>query len=108
VDVPQIDIADAAQHHAEGACFIDVRQPEEYVEGHVPGATLIPLAEVPERLGEVPADGAVYVVCRSGARSDRAAQAMRAQGIDARNVAGGTLAWIEAGHRVVAGNEPGA
>jgi rhodanese-related sulfurtransferase len=108
VDVPQIDIAAAAQVHASGARFVDVRQPEEYVEGHVPGAMLIPLAEVPDRLAEVPTGVPVYVVCRSGARSDRAAQVLLAAGVDARNVAGGTLAWIEAGHRVVAGDEPGA
>lgn len=108
MDVPQIDIAEAARLHAEGARFLDVRQPEEYAEGHVPGAPLIPLGEVAERTGEVPAEGPLYVICRSGARSNRAAEHLRSVGIDAHNVAGGTLAWIEAGHRVVAGDEPGA
>ena len=43
MDVPEIDIAEAARRHAAGAVVIDVREPHEYVEGHVPGAPLIPL-----------------------------------------------------------------
>ncbi|MFN8019571.1 MAG: rhodanese-like domain-containing protein [Acidimicrobiales bacterium] len=108
MDVPEIDIATAAERRAAGTPVIDVRQPEEYVEGHVPGAPLIPLAEVPDRIGELPTDGEVLIICRSGARSMRAAEHLRSQGIDAVNIAGGTLAWIEAGHPVVTGDEPGA
>lgn len=109
MDVPQIDIDEAAQLLADGAAaVIDVRQPEEYVEGHVPGAPLIPLAEVGDRLADVPADGPLLVICRSGARSNKAAELLRANGIDARNVVGGTLAWIDAGHRVVTGPDAGS
>jgi rhodanese-related sulfurtransferase len=79
-----------------------VREPAEYAEGHVPGAPLIPLGEVAERISEVPT-GEVLVICRSGARSARAAELLRAHGIDAVNVAGGTLAWIDAGGPVVHG-----
>jgi rhodanese-related sulfurtransferase len=109
VDVPQIDIDEAAALLADGsASVIDVRQPEEYVEGHVPGAPLIPLGEVGERIAEVPSDGPLLVICRSGARSNKAAEHLRAQGIDARNVVGGTMAWIDAGHRVVTGADAGS
>lgn len=108
MDVPEIDIAEAARRHAGGAHIVDVRQPEEYADGHVPGAPLIPLASVAERLGEFPSSGEVLVICRSGARSARAAAFLREQGIDAINIAGGTLAWIDAGHPVVAGPEAGA
>jgi len=108
VDVPQIDIAEAARRHASGIPVIDVREPDEYVEGHVPGAPLIPLGTLEDRVGEVPAEGEVLVICKSGGRSNKAAEFLRAQGIDALNVAGGTMAWIEAGERVVTGDQSGA
>ena len=108
VDVPEIDIAEAARRHAAGTPVIDVREPDEYVEGHVPGAPLIPLGSVPERVGEVPTAGEVLVICKAGGRSRNAAAFLRGQGIDAVNIAGGTSAWIEAGHRVVTGEEAGS
>ncbi|MBX3284318.1 MAG: rhodanese-like domain-containing protein [Actinobacteria bacterium] len=103
-----MDIAEAARRHAAGSVVIDVRELHEYVDGHVPGAPLIPLASVPERVEEVPADGEVLVICKMGGRSRNAAAFLRGQGIDAVNVAGGTVAWIEAGHRVVTGEEAGS
>jgi rhodanese-related sulfurtransferase len=108
VDVPEIDIAEAARRHAAGTPVIDVREPSEYVEGHVPGAPLIPLGEVAERIDEFPATDEVLIICKMGGRSRQAAEHLRRQGIDAVNIAGGTMAWIEAGHPVVAGDEPGA
>ena len=87
--------------------MIDVREPDEYQAGHVPGARLIPLGEVPDRLGEVPVGEPVLVICKVGGRSLAAAEHLIAQGIDATNVAGGTMAWIEAGHPVVEGDDPG-
>lgn len=108
VDVPEIDIAEAARRHAAGTPVVDVREPDEYVEGHVPGAPLIPLGEVADRADEVPSDGEVLIICKAGGRSRKAAEVLRAQGIDAVNIAGGTMAWIEAGQRVVTGDEPGS
>jgi rhodanese-related sulfurtransferase len=106
MDVPEIDVAELARVRADGAPLIDVREPDEYTTAHVPGATLIPLATVPDELARVPADGTVYVICGVGARSLRAAEFYRAQGIDAVNVAGGTNAWLEAGRPVSTGMEP--
>ena len=108
MDVPEIDIAEAASRHAAGVPVIDVREPDEYVAGHVPGAPLIPLGDVVERVDEVPATGEVLIICKVGGRSRRAAEFLRRQGIDAINVAGGTDAWVAAGHPVVLGDEPGA
>jgi rhodanese-related sulfurtransferase len=108
VDVPEIDIDEAARRHNAGTPVLDVREPDEYVDGHVPGAALIPLGTVADRVGEVPADSQVLVICKSGGRSAKAVTHLRAQGIDAYNVAGGTMGWIEAGHRVVTGDEPGS
>ena len=107
MQIPEIDVRELARRRAEGAVVIDVRQPDEYDEAHVPGARLIPLGEVGERLGEVPDDQEVLVICRSGARSMKAAEIMVAAGRRAVNVAGGTLAWIEAGEPVAQGSEPG-
>lgn len=102
VDVDRLDVA-----RGEGVPVIDVRQPDEYDAAHVPGARLIPLAEVAARLREVPSDGTVYVICQTGARSARATDFLRRQGIDAHNVAGGTKAWIESGRTVARGPQPG-
>jgi rhodanese-related sulfurtransferase/molybdopterin-guanine dinucleotide biosynthesis protein A len=106
VEVPEVDIDEMARRRDGGAPVIDVRQPHEYVEAHVPGARLVPLAEVPERLDEVPADGPVLVICHSGGRSLKAAEFLRGRGVDAVNVAGGTTAWIESGRPTVTGESP--
>jgi rhodanese-related sulfurtransferase len=106
-DVPEIDVAELARQRAAGAVLIDVREPDEYDTVHVPGAQLIPLGTVPERLDEVPAsDGPIYVICAKGGRSYRAAEFYRSKGIDAVNVAGGTTAWVEAGRPTATGMEP--
>ena len=106
-EVPEIDIAALEVLVADGALVVDVREDDEYTDGHVSGAIHIPLGTVPDRFGELPADRPIYVVCAKGGRSGRAAQFLIAQGLDATNVAGGTLAWIESGRPVVAGSEPG-
>ena len=106
--IPEIDVTTAAARRAEGAVVLDVRNPDEYEQGHVPGALLIPLGELADRVAEVPTDADLLIICRSGARSLRAAgHLLAAVGIDATNIAGGTLAWIDAGYDVVTGAEAG-
>ena len=105
--VPEIDVDELARRHAEGAYVLDVRRPDEYEEAHVPGAVLVPLDQLPDRQGELPKDRPLLVICRSGARSAAAVQALTAAGYDATNVAGGTLAWIEAGNPVAEGPAAG-
>jgi rhodanese-related sulfurtransferase len=90
-----------------GAVVVDVRMPDEYAEAHLPGALLIPLPEIPERHDEIPAADTVYVICRSGARSMKACEFLAGAGRDAINVAGGTMAWLEAGYPAATGPEPG-
>jgi rhodanese-related sulfurtransferase len=101
--IPQIDVEDFARRHAEGAYVLDVRQPDEYEDGHVPGAHLVPLDQLAERAAEVPRGGPVFVVCRSGGRSAAATVALNDAGWEATNVVGGTQAWLDAGHPVVTG-----
>jgi rhodanese-related sulfurtransferase len=106
VDVPEIDVTQLSALVDDGAYVLDVRNPDEYAEAHVPGVTLIPLPDVVERVDEVPTDRPVYVICAMGGRSRKAAEHLIGQGIDATNVAGGTTAWIEAGHPVSRGDQP--
>lgn len=81
--------------------ILDVRQPEEFAAGHVPGAKLIPLGELAGRLAEVPKNVPVYVICHSGNRSAQASQILAAKGFgNIRNVQGGILAWQAAGYPV--------
>jgi rhodanese-related sulfurtransferase len=100
--VPEIDVDELARRQAAGAPVIDVRTPEEYEGGHVPGAVLLPLGELESRWEEVP-EGDVLVICQSGARSARAVAALNGAGRTTTNVAGGTKAWIAAGRPVVTG-----
>jgi rhodanese-related sulfurtransferase len=106
VTVPTIDVTELAALPA-GSVLIDVREPDEYVGGHVPGARLIPLGDVVERVDEIPTDTTVYVICQVGSRSAKAAGYLLGQGVDAVNVAGGTGAWIAAGEPVVTGEAAG-
>jgi rhodanese-related sulfurtransferase len=96
-EVPAIDVAELADQRAAGAPLIDVRRDDELAAASISGAVHIPLDLVVERIDEVPTAGTVYVICRSGVRSARAVEHYRSLGIDAVNVAGGILAWIEAG-----------
>ena len=106
-DVPEIDVETLEDLLEEGAPLVDVREPDEYTEVHVPGAVLVPLATVPDNLSAFPSAAPVYVICKSGARSGRAVQWLRAQGVDATNVAGGTDAWVRTGKPQASGDEPG-
>jgi rhodanese-related sulfurtransferase len=89
--------------HSTGVNVIDVREPAEYVGGHVPGAVSIPMGRLPSRSGELDRSRPVYVICASGGRSGAMADYLARAGFDARSVAGGTSAWIAAGRPVVTG-----
>jgi len=98
--VDQMPVSDLAAKR-KGLVVIDVRGRTEWDEGHVPGATLIPLAELPDRIGEVPADQPIAVHCQGGGRSAIAVSLLRARGRQAvSNVQGGFGAWVEAGFQI--------
>lgn len=103
----EVDIETFAHAHAADPEVIDVREPDEYVAGHVPGAKLIPMGQLPVRLREVAKDQPVYVVCASGGRSAAMTSFLRNAGYDAYSVAGGTGGWARAGRPVVRGRERG-
>lgn len=81
---------------------IDVREPQEWQAGHLPGAVHLPLGDLPERLADLPGDTPVVVVCRSGTRSARAAALLRERGVAVANLEGGLRAWVAAGGRLQA------
>lgn len=102
-EIPEIDLDELEQRITGNPVIIDVREEDEFLEARLDGVIHMPLSTVPERLSEIPTDEAVLVICALGGRSARAVEFMRANGIDATNVAGGTLGWIESGRPVVSG-----
>jgi hydroxyacylglutathione hydrolase len=87
------------------AVLLDVREPQEFANGHVPGARNLPQADLATRMSEVPRDRPVYVICQGGFRSLRAAQFLSQMGFpDVASVCGGTEAWLAAKKPIAAGD----
>lgn len=101
--VPEVDVDELERVLDGGALVVDVREVEEHTEARIAGVRLIPLDTVPDEADSLPTDAPVYIVCARGGRSHKAAEYLRGRGIDAINVAGGTLGWIEAGKPVETG-----
>lgn len=82
--------------------IIDVREPQEYAAGHIPGAELIPLEQIPNAIYSLDRTQEVVFVCRSGARSQRVCEFLSAKGFsNVANLKGGMLQWpgrVERGH----------
>jgi rhodanese-related sulfurtransferase len=98
VDVSDLAPAEAAARLEEGGWqVVDVRTPEERPDGVIEGDVLIPLAELSQRAGEIDPRRPALIYCRSGSRSAMAVAALRTAGYDAHNLAGGMLAWLDAG-----------
>jgi rhodanese-related sulfurtransferase len=98
VDEVGLEAIDSAPPNA---VVLDVREPEEFARGHVPGALNLPQADLANRLAEIPTDRPILTICQSGMRSLRSAQFLRQQGFqDVVTVAGGTAAWRAAGRRL--------
>lgn len=95
--VPGVDPDRAAALVDEGASLLDVREPDEWAAGHVPGAIHIPMGEVIDRVDRISGAGRVVVVCRSGGRSARVAEYLLGIGVDAVNLEGGMQAWSARG-----------
>ncbi|MGC9469687.1 MAG: rhodanese-like domain-containing protein [Anaerolineae bacterium] len=99
---PEVDPDTVATLSAEGAiAVLDVREEWEFAEGHIPGATLVPLGSLRQRTSEIPTDIPVVLVCRSGNRSGQAYRYLLEQGFsNVHNMTGGMIAWQARGHEV--------
>jgi rhodanese-related sulfurtransferase len=98
-DFSDIDVAELKALQAAGpVVVVDVRTDAEVARGIIPGARHIVLQTLPERLGELPRDATLVMVCQSGGRSRQAAGFLAAQGYArVHNLLGGTIAWIREG-----------
>lgn len=81
----------------EDAHVLDVREPDEWAAGHIPGAQHLPLGQLVARQAELPPGRELVVVCRSGGRSSQATAYLLASGRQAVNLDGGMQAWAQAG-----------
>lgn len=107
-DVKTIDVRQGQAMKEQGAVLLDVREPDEYREAHVPGSILVPLGQLKSRLQEIRALGSkpVAVICRSGRRSSVAAELlMQAGWTNVYNVQGGMIAWERAALPIVEGRK---
>jgi glyoxylase-like metal-dependent hydrolase (beta-lactamase superfamily II)/rhodanese-related sulfurtransferase len=94
--IPEVSVEQVASR-SNATFLMDVREPEEFVDGHIPGAINIPQADIAVRLSEIPPNVPIYVTCHAGMRSLRAAQFLRQMSFESvSSVSGGTSAWIEA------------
>ncbi len=95
--IPTVTIDQVPNPLPAGLVVLDVREPIEWAYGRIEGALHIPLMELVERVGEIPADSQVLVVCKVGARSAQAARYLVQAGYDAVNLDGGMIEWSAAG-----------
>lgn len=100
----EITVAEAAMKRDQGAYILDVREPDEWQEAHIPDSTLIPLGDLPNRINEVPKDQEVVVVCRSGNRSQSGRDILLNAGYKTvTSMDGGLNEWKTSGFETVSG-----
>ena len=85
--------------------LLDVREDDEWANGHVRGAVHIPMGEVPARMEEIDPDAELYVICHSSGRSLRVLEYLERVGYEGTCVEGGMLAWVQGGKPVVTPDE---
>jgi hydroxyacylglutathione hydrolase len=99
--VAQIDPQSLEKHTDGDIQVIDVRSPEEWRRGHLPGAIHIPLALLPDRIGELDASVPIVMQCQGGGRSSIATSLLQSHGLaDVSNLAGGYDAWVAQGFEI--------
>lgn len=104
------EIAVAEFATIENPYVVDVREVNEYVEGHVPSAINVALSGLTENYSDISAHETVYVICQLGGRSARACEFLSSlpefDHVQFVNIAGGTAGWILEGNEVVSGDQP--
>lgn len=100
----QVSVNEAVTLREKGAFVLDVRQPEEWNEFHMPDSTLIPLGELESRLSELPRDQEILVICRSGNRSQQGRDILLNAGFqNVTSMAGGLREWQAQGYPTITG-----
>ena len=95
----EISVQQAHEKYTQGVFLLDVRTQEEWDQTHVPGATLVPLDQLQNRLDELPRDQEIVVICRSGNRSATGRDMLLDAGFESvTSVAGGMNQWTSAGY----------
>jgi rhodanese-related sulfurtransferase len=100
--VPETDVAHTIEARANDAVqIVDVREPDEWSEGRIPGAVHIPLGSLATRVNELDPGQETIVVCQAGVRSLTGADILIKAGVvDAKSLSGGMVAWAVAGQPV--------
>ncbi|MDQ6976970.1 MAG: rhodanese-like domain-containing protein [Ghiorsea sp.] len=99
-------IAHAYKHWKQGKhtkipfVFIDVRTPQEFKAGHIPGAVNMPVSSITEHLNEIPKDKQIYVYCHSGKRAARASTVLAKAGFSVENIPESMVGWEAAGYPI--------
>ena len=102
--VAQIDPQSLQRRTGDGVQVVDVRSPEEWRRGHLPGAIHIPLALLPDRIEELDASAPIVMQCQGGGRSSIATSLLQSQGLpNVSNLAGGYDAWVAQGFEIESG-----
>lgn len=105
--VREISASDLSTIIERGGFVVDVREPDEYREGHVPSALSVPLGSVQESLDVFRKPVPVYVICQSGGRSLRACEFLHDAGVtNVVNVAGGTMGYAALGNPLHIAEQP--
>jgi rhodanese-related sulfurtransferase len=100
----EISVEEAVAKQEAGAFVLDVREPDEWNEAHIAGATLIPLGDLTARVNELPRDQEIVVVCRSGNRSAQARDLLLNEGFtQVTSMAGGLNQWKAVGYPTISG-----
>jgi rhodanese-related sulfurtransferase len=101
----EISVEEAVAKRDAGAFILDVRQPEEWNEFHIPDSTLIPLGELAARADELPEHQEIVIVCRSGNRSAQGRDILLEAGFtEVTSMAGGLTQWRAAGYPTISGS----
>lgn len=92
--VEETELAALLNEKGDETIVVDVREPEEYEAGHIPGLPLLPMSSIPAVVAQMDKEKSYIFVCRSGSRSQNVALYLKDQGFrDVKNYAGGMLEW---------------